>query len=147
YPPLFLKPDETVANALRLFKRAHRPMALVRDDEGVILGLITLEDVLEEIVGDIEDEHDRPTPRVSRSALRRLPPRPNCSSPRFTAGGASSPPRSTEGEKDKANPPLRLGEGAEKRGSSSAPPLRLGEGAGGEVEKKGAGDGRGAGPV
>jgi CBS domain containing-hemolysin-like protein len=72
YPPLFLKPDETIANALRLFKRAHRPMALVRGDDGVILGLITLEDVLEEIVGDIEDEHDRPTPRLSRTALRRV---------------------------------------------------------------------------
>jgi CBS domain containing-hemolysin-like protein len=63
YPALFLKPDETVANALRLFKKAKRPMALVRDDDGKILGLITLEDVLEEIVGDIEDEHDRPAAR------------------------------------------------------------------------------------
>jgi CBS domain containing-hemolysin-like protein len=64
YPPLFLRPDETIANALRLFRKAHRPMALVRSEEGKILGLITLEDVLEEIVGDIEDEHDRPTPKV-----------------------------------------------------------------------------------
>jgi CBS domain containing-hemolysin-like protein len=67
YPALFLKPDETVGNALRLFKKAKRPMALVRDDDGKILGLITLEDVLEEIVGDIEDEHDRP----QRPLLRR----------------------------------------------------------------------------
>jgi hypothetical protein len=43
-------------------------MALVRDDGGKVLGLITLEDVLEEIVGDIEDEHDRPTPKL---VLRR----------------------------------------------------------------------------
>jgi CBS domain containing-hemolysin-like protein len=64
YPALFLRPDETMANALRLFRKAHRPMALVRSEEGKILGLITLEDVLEEIVGDIEDEHDRPTPKV-----------------------------------------------------------------------------------
>jgi CBS domain containing-hemolysin-like protein len=64
YPPLFLKPQESVATALRLFRNAHRPMALVRTEEGKILGLITLEDVLEEIVGDIEDEHDRPTPKV-----------------------------------------------------------------------------------
>ncbi len=71
YPALFLRPDESVANALRLFKKAHRPMALVRDQEGRILGLITLEDILEEIVGDIEDEHDRPTPRVKYSALMR----------------------------------------------------------------------------
>jgi CBS domain containing-hemolysin-like protein len=66
YPALFLKPDEEVGNALRLFKKAKRPMALVRDDDGRILGLITLEDVVEEIVGDIEDEHDQPR-------LRRRP--------------------------------------------------------------------------
>ena len=71
YPALFLKPDETLANALRLFRRAKRPMALVRDDDDKILGLITLEDVLEEIVGDIEDEHDRPTPKLTPRLLRR----------------------------------------------------------------------------
>lgn len=64
YPALFLRPEETMANALRLFRKAKRPMALVRDDNGHVLGLITLEDVLEEIVGDIEDEHDRPTPKL-----------------------------------------------------------------------------------
>ena len=64
YPPLYLKPDDTMAEALRVFRKAHRPMALVRDAEGKIHGLITLEDVLEEIIGDIEDEHDRPTPKL-----------------------------------------------------------------------------------
>jgi CBS domain containing-hemolysin-like protein len=82
YPPLFLKPDESVATALRLFRSAHRPMALVRDDNGKILGLITLEDVLEEIVGDIEDEHDRPTPKL---VLRR---RRSAVSPRAVATAA-----------------------------------------------------------
>jgi putative hemolysin len=73
YPALFLKPDEDMATALRLFRNAKRPMALVRDSDGKMLGLITLEDVLEEIVGDIEDEHDRPTPKVT---LRRRRPAP-----------------------------------------------------------------------
>jgi CBS domain containing-hemolysin-like protein len=72
YPALFLKPTEMVANALRLFRKEHRPMALVREDDGTILGLITLEDVLEEIVGDIEDEHDRPTPKLAPRPKRRL---------------------------------------------------------------------------
>ncbi len=64
YPAIFLKPDASMTEALRLFRRSHRPMALVRDDAGKIHGLITLEDILEEIVGDIEDEHDRPTPKL-----------------------------------------------------------------------------------
>ncbi len=81
YPALFLKPDETMGNALRLFRKARRPMALIRDDGGKILGLITLEDVLEELVGEIEDEHDRPTPKLhlrrrSRPGLPAPPPPP-----------------------------------------------------------------------
>lgn len=85
YPPLFLKPDEEVANALRLFRKAKRPMALVRNEEGKILGLITLEDILEQIIGDIEDEHDRPIPKVPRLKITRLfkktPPKPAPSPP------------------------------------------------------------------
>src|SRR5262245_48944400 len=74
YPALFLKPDEEIANALRLFKKAKRPMALVRTDEGKIVGLVTLEDILEEIIGDIEDEHDVPMPKVPRRKLRPIKP-------------------------------------------------------------------------
>ncbi|MDW8241698.1 MAG: CNNM domain-containing protein [Thermogemmata sp.] len=76
YPAIFLGPDEPVAHALRLFRKAHRPMAIVRNAEGRVLGLITLEDVVEEIVGDIEDEHDVPVPKLKvhrrrpRQALR-----------------------------------------------------------------------------
>ena len=44
--------------------------ALVRDSAGIVRGLITLEDVLEEIVGDIEDEHDVPVPKL-KPARRR----------------------------------------------------------------------------
>jgi putative hemolysin len=76
YPPLYLGPDESLATALRLFKKSRRPMALVRDSTGKILGLLTLEDVLEEIIGDIEDEHDRPTPKVKViPRLKRILPK------------------------------------------------------------------------
>jgi putative hemolysin len=72
YDPIFLKPDEEIATALQLFRKAKKPMALVRGDDGKIVGLLTLEDVLEEIVGDIEDEHDRPRPQIPSRRLRKL---------------------------------------------------------------------------
>jgi CBS domain containing-hemolysin-like protein len=71
YPATYLEPEETVANALRLLKKSRKPMALVRDSEGHIRGMITLEDVIEQIVGDIEDEHDRPMRKIR--FRRRLP--------------------------------------------------------------------------
>jgi len=72
YPALILKPQENLANALRLFRKSHRHMAVVRE-EGHVVGLITLEDVLEEIIGDIEDEHDRPTPKLPPRKRPALP--------------------------------------------------------------------------
>lgn len=70
YPATFLDPDEPIANAFRLFRKSHRPMAVVRDSEGKVLGLLTLEDVLEEIVGDLEDEHDVPVPKLKLARRR-----------------------------------------------------------------------------
>ena len=46
---------------LRTFQDSHRHLAIVVDEYGDVKGLATLEDVLEEIVGDIRDESDRPT--------------------------------------------------------------------------------------
>jgi putative hemolysin len=71
YPATYLDPDEVIANALRLFRKSRKPMAMVRDKDGNILGMITLEDVLEEIVGDLEDEHDQPLQKVSRNDIVR----------------------------------------------------------------------------
>jgi putative hemolysin len=88
YPALFLKPDEEIGNALRLFRKSRRPMALVRDDDGKILGLITLEDVVEEIVGEIEDEHDRPTPKLKYRRRVVIQPRPGGPAGRGVAGGS-----------------------------------------------------------
>jgi CBS domain containing-hemolysin-like protein len=74
YPALYLDPDEPLDNALRLFRKSRKHMALVRNEQGKILGLITLEDVLEEIVGDIEDEHDRPTAKLPPRKRPVVPP-------------------------------------------------------------------------
>jgi putative hemolysin len=58
YPALFVDPDQSLARALNLFRRERRQMAVVRGPEGRFLGIVTLEDIIEEIVGEIEDEHD-----------------------------------------------------------------------------------------
>jgi magnesium and cobalt exporter, CNNM family len=64
-PPTFIGPKVQVVDALREFRRGRRHLAVVREEGGPVLGVCTLEDVLEEIVGEIEDEHDRPTPAGS----------------------------------------------------------------------------------
>jgi CBS domain containing-hemolysin-like protein len=56
-----MPPDVSVLEALRRFRRTRTHLAIVREPGQPVTGLVTLEDVLEEIVGEIEDEHDVPT--------------------------------------------------------------------------------------
>ena len=58
YAPIFVAPEAPVARVLQTLRRAKRAMAVVRSSDGRFLGIVTLEDILEEIVGEIEDEHD-----------------------------------------------------------------------------------------
>ncbi len=58
-PVRFVDPDQPASALLRVFVDQHEHMAIVRDEEGHTLGLVTLEDVVEELVGDLEDEFDR----------------------------------------------------------------------------------------
>jgi magnesium and cobalt transporter len=50
--------SKTLGSLMRDFQQKHSHMAIVVDEYGEIAGLVTLEDVLEQIVGEIEDEHD-----------------------------------------------------------------------------------------
>jgi len=58
YPALLIDPDSAVARLLKIFRKEKRQMAVVKAQDGTFLGIVTLEDILEEIVGEIEDEHD-----------------------------------------------------------------------------------------
>jgi Mg2+/Co2+ transporter CorB len=57
-PPWFVPDTTTVKEQLNQFLKRKAQMALVVDEYGEVQGLITLEDILEEIVGQIADEHD-----------------------------------------------------------------------------------------
>ncbi len=63
-PPYFAPETTTLAEQLDNFKRRQEHFALVVDEYGSIMGLVTLEDIIEEIVGEIEDEHDLPVQGV-----------------------------------------------------------------------------------
>ena len=56
--PVFIPTHVKLNDALRMLRRSSEHMALVVDEHGGVEGLVTLEDLLEEIVGDIRDEHD-----------------------------------------------------------------------------------------
>ena len=56
--PWFIPESSTLANQLMEFKKRKEHFAIVVDEYGEFLGIVTLEDILEEIVGDIDDELD-----------------------------------------------------------------------------------------
>jgi Mg2+/Co2+ transporter CorB len=66
--PWFVPESTPLQNQLNAFLRRKAHFALVIDEYGALMGLITLEDILEEIVGDISDEHD-----IERSGIRMQP--------------------------------------------------------------------------
>ncbi len=57
--PLFVPESARSDQVLRMLKNTQTHIAIVIDEYGTTSGLVTLEDILEEIVGEIEDEHDK----------------------------------------------------------------------------------------
>jgi CBS domain containing-hemolysin-like protein len=56
--PLFVNEDDKISDVLKRMQRTHIQLAIVYNEFGGTAGLITIEDILEEIVGEIQDEHD-----------------------------------------------------------------------------------------
>jgi CBS domain containing-hemolysin-like protein len=58
-PPYFVPENKRASLLLAEMRRSKMQMAVVRDEYGIVSGLVTIEDLLEEIVGDIQDEYDQ----------------------------------------------------------------------------------------
>ncbi len=58
-PALFEPETKKIHDMLQVFKEKHQHMAIIVDEYGGTVGLVTLEDILEEIVGEIRDEFDK----------------------------------------------------------------------------------------
>jgi CBS domain containing-hemolysin-like protein len=70
--PYFVPESKKVSELLRDMQREKYHLAMVVDEYGAVSGLVTLEDLLEEIVGEIEDEYDREEPNVEPAGEDRL---------------------------------------------------------------------------
>lgn len=64
--PWFVPDSRTLMDQLQAFRRRREHFAMVVDEYGSLMGIVTLEDILEEIVGEITDEHDVAVPGVIR---------------------------------------------------------------------------------
>jgi CBS domain containing-hemolysin-like protein len=67
-PVLVVPETKPLRELLREFQSSRQQLAVVLDEYGGTSGIVTLEDVLEEIVGEIQDEHQREGPEYTREA-------------------------------------------------------------------------------
>jgi len=65
-PPFFVPENQNISEVLKSLKEKKTHLAIVTDEYGGTSGIITIEDILEEIVGEILDEHDTQQPLLSK---------------------------------------------------------------------------------
>jgi putative hemolysin len=63
-PPYFIPESKKIDELLTEFRHSRQQLAIVQDEYGITSGLVSIEDLLEEIVGEIQDEYDREEPMI-----------------------------------------------------------------------------------
>ena len=67
-PANFVPESMKINELLREFQKNHAQMAIVTNEFGATAGIITMEDIIEELVGEIQDEHDEEKPNVEKKS-------------------------------------------------------------------------------
>jgi putative hemolysin len=71
-PPFFVYEHMRIQSVFEHMNRKKVHLALIKDENGVIVGIITLEDIVEEIVGEIHDEHDDENDMIDKGVEQSL---------------------------------------------------------------------------
>ena len=96
---MFIPESKRLNVLLRDFRANRNHIAIVVDEYGGVAGLVTIEDVLEQIVGDIEDEYDFDEDDDNILSIKAGPARPALARPALTESSSST--------KSSARPPAR----------------------------------------
>jgi CBS domain containing-hemolysin-like protein len=68
----FISESKLIKDLLKDFQKKHMQMAIVTNEIGEVSGLVTMEDILEELVGEIQDEYDNEKPYVERTGKNKF---------------------------------------------------------------------------
>jgi len=63
-PALVVPLTQKIETLLKEFQRTHQQIAIVKNEHGETAGIVTMEDIIEELIGDIQDEHDEEQPLI-----------------------------------------------------------------------------------
>lgn len=67
-PAYFIPTSKKISDLLREFQRQHIQVAIATNESGGTVGMVTMEDIIEELVGEIQDEHDEEKPLVEKKS-------------------------------------------------------------------------------
>src|SRR5437870_5893546 len=92
-PPYYVPETKRIDDLLREMQRSRAHMAVVVDEYGGSTGVVTLEDILEQIVGEIHDEHERAPASAERLPDGRYRPPTRTNTDELTAALDRTPPK------------------------------------------------------